>query len=63
MMHSNKRPRQDDKRTKKQPLSCAECRRQAQAQGHLETFSSYPIHPLLVRSRLSLPVLFKARVC
>ncbi|KAF8133962.1 hypothetical protein EV363DRAFT_1161363 [Boletus edulis] len=27
-MHSNKRPRQDDKRTKKQPLSCAECRRQ-----------------------------------
>jgi hypothetical protein len=47
-MHANKRPRQDDRKTKKQPLSCAECRRrvpprppvpahpaQAQAQGPL----------------------------
>lgn len=27
MMHTNKRPRQEERKPKKQPLSCAECRR------------------------------------
>jgi len=46
-MHSNKRPRQDDRKTKKQPLSCAECRRCARP---------CPAPPRSPRPRLKLKV-------
>jgi hypothetical protein len=60
-MHANKRPRQDDRKTKKQPLSCAECRRLKLKVLSPPVPCAYSPPP--VRSRVPLPILLEARVC